>query len=114
MRTCNTTDDLLFAFVDGLDESLDDHVAGCDECQAFLAELWQGELQADLTEPVMERIRLAEFVANAARFGADVAAAMGRAIVAYGPGAEFGVEESDESDSDGSDGPDSPESAETE
>ena len=44
MRSCQTTDDLLFAFVDGLDESLDDHVASCDECQAFLAELWQGEL----------------------------------------------------------------------
>ena len=111
MRTCNTTDDLLFAFVDGLDESLDDHVAGCDECQAFLAELWQGELQADLTEPVMERIRLAEFVANAARFGADVAAAMGRAIVAYGPGAEFTSAELRAADSDD---PDSPESAETE
>lgn len=87
MRSCQTSDDLLFAFVDGLDESLDDHVATCDECQAFLAELWQGELTADLTEPVMERIRLAEFVANVARFGADVAAAMGRAVVEYSPGA---------------------------
>ena len=88
MRSCQTTDDLLFAFVDGLDESLDDHVAGCDECQAFLAELWQGELPQDLSEPVMERIRLAEFVANVAKFGADVAAAMGRAIVEYSPAPE--------------------------
>ena len=88
MRSCRTSDDLLFAFVDGLDESLDDHVAGCDECQAFLAELWQGELTQDLTEPVMERIRLAEFFADAARFGADIAAAMGRAMVEYAPAAE--------------------------
>ena len=87
MRSCQTSDDLLFAFVDGLDESLDDHVADCDECQAFLAELWQGELTTDLTEPVMERIRLAEFIANVAKFGADVAAAMGRAVVEYGPSA---------------------------
>lgn len=88
MRSCQTSDDLLFAFVDGLDESLDDHVADCDECQAFLAELWQGELTQDLSEPVMERIRLAEFVANVARFGADVAAAMGRAILEYSPGVD--------------------------
>ncbi|MCP3976797.1 MAG: hypothetical protein GY720_20115 [bacterium] len=88
MRSCNTTDDLLFAFVDGHDESLDDHVATCDECQAFLAELWQGELTQDLSEPVLERIRLGEFVADVVRFGLDVAAAMGRAAVAYGPGAD--------------------------
>ena len=94
MRSCNTTDDLLFAFVDGYDESLDDHVATCDECQTFLAELWQGELTQDLSEPVMERIRLGEFVADVARFGLDVAAAMGRAVVAYGPGADI-----DETDS---------------
>ncbi len=105
MRSCQTTDDLLFAFVDGLDESLDEHVVDCDECQAFLAELWQGELTADLTEPVMERIRLAEFVAHVARFGADVAAAMGRAVVEYSPGAAEVLD---------SNQPDSDESADTE
>lgn len=88
MRSCNTTDDLLFAFVDGVDVSLDDHVAGCDECQAFLAELWQGELTHDLAEPVMERIRVGEFLSDVAQLGFDVAAAMGRAIITYGPGAE--------------------------
>lgn len=100
MRTCNTTDDLLFAFVDGLDQSLDDHVATCDECQAFLAELWQGELMQDLSEPVMERIRLGEFVAEVARFGLDVAAAMGRAAVAYGPGADAAEKNIAEADTD--------------
>ncbi|NND02022.1 MAG: hypothetical protein HKN91_04485 [Acidimicrobiia bacterium] len=98
MRSCQTSDDLLFAFVDGLDESLDEHVENCDECQAFLAELWQGELTEDLTEPVMERIRLAEFVANVARFGADVAAAMGRAVVEYSQDAGESVDNT-ESDS---------------
>ncbi len=86
MRECRTPDEMLFAFVDGLDESLDDHVATCDECQQFLAELWQGELATDLTEPIMQRIRLAEFIARVARFGIDVVAAMGRGLLAYGPG----------------------------
>lgn len=87
MRACKTSDDLLFAFVDGLDSTLDEHVETCDECQEFLAELWQGELTEDLTKPVLDRIRLAEFVAEVAKFGADVVAAMGRGILTYGPGA---------------------------
>lgn len=94
MRTCKTSDDLLFAFIDGLDSTLDEHVATCDECQEFLAELWQGELTGDLRQPVMDRIRLAEFVANVAKFGADVVAAMGRGILTYGPG----VSEQDSTD----------------
>lgn len=108
MRSCNTSDDLLFAFVDGLDESLDDHVATCDECQAFLAELWQGELPGDLSEPIMERIRLAEFVANVARFGADVAAAMGRAAIAYGPRLDADPATDDSQQHDQSDSAESP------
>jgi len=98
MRSCQTTDDLLFAFVDGFDQSLDEHVASCDECQGFLAELWQGELTQDLTEPVMQRIRLAEFVADVARFGLDVASAMGRAVVTYGPGVEIDEPDGGEED----------------
>lgn len=86
MRSCKTSDDLLFAFVDGLDSTLDEHVATCEECQEFLAELWQGELTADLSKPVLDRIRLAEFVAEVAKFGADIVAAMGRGILTYGPG----------------------------
>jgi len=87
MRACRTPDELLFAFVDGLDSTLDEHVAKCDECQSFLAELWQGELTTDLSKPVLDRIRLAEFVAEVAKFGAEVVAAMGRGILTYGPGA---------------------------
>jgi hypothetical protein len=90
MRACDTSDDRLFAFVDGLDESLDEHVAGCDECQAFLAELWTGELETDLSEPVMRTIRFDEFLSTIARLGLDIAAAMGRALVEYGPGGETG------------------------
>ena len=93
MRACKTTDDLLFAFVDGLNDGLDEHVANCDECQAFLAELWQGELAEDLAEPVMARIRLADFVSDVAKLGFDIAAAMGRGILTYGPGAPLTSED---------------------
>jgi hypothetical protein len=72
--------------VDGIDSTLDEHVAECDECQEFLAELWQGELTADLSKPVLDRIRLADFMAEVAKFDADIVAAMGRSILTYGPG----------------------------
>ncbi len=90
MRSCRTTDERLFAFVDGLDSGLDDHVAGCDECQQFLAELWSGELAGDLSEPVMRTIRFDEFLASAARLGIDIAVAMARALVEYGPQSDIG------------------------
>ena len=89
MRDCGISDDRLFGFVDGLEDvSLDDHVAGCDECQGFLAELWIGEAPRDLAEPVMRRIRFEEFLREAARLGLDVFGAMGRAAVELGPGAD--------------------------
>jgi hypothetical protein len=92
MRVCGVSDDRLFAFVDGVDETLDDHVAGCDECQAFLAELWIGEAPRDFAEPVLRTIRFDEFVVAAAKLGVEVVGAMGRALVAFG----FGGEEADE------------------
>jgi len=39
MRDCRTTDELLFAFVDGIEPDLGGHVATCEHCQEFLAEL---------------------------------------------------------------------------
>ncbi len=88
VRSCQVSDEQLFGFVDGMEETLDEHVAGCDECQEFLAELWIGEPHADLTEPVMKRIRLELFLIEAARFGVDVAVRMGQGLAAYG----FGVD----------------------
>ena len=88
MRACNTADERLFAFVDGLDESLDEHVAGCDECQAFLADLWAGELAHDITGPVMRQIRFEKFMAELARFGLGVAADMGKGAVAFTIGSD--------------------------
>ncbi len=90
MRSCRTSDELLFAFVDGVDSTLDDHVAECDECQQFLADLWSGELGGDLSEPVMRTIRFDEFLISTVRLGVDIAIAMAKALVEYGPQADAG------------------------
>ena len=86
MRSCATPDEQLFAFVDGIDVSLDEHVAGCDECQAFLAELWAGELRRDLSDPVLRQIRFEQFMADVAKLGLGIAARMGKAAVTYAVG----------------------------
>lgn len=83
MRSCQTADEQLFDFVDGINETLDEHVAGCDECQAFLAELWIGELDHDLSDPVIRQIRLEKFVADVARLGLDIVSGMAEGAVEY-------------------------------
>ena len=86
MRDCRTTDNRLFDFVDGLDPDLEGHVASCDECQEFLAELWIGELPTDLAQPVLRQIRFDEFLRQLGQLTMDVATAMGKAMIAYEPG----------------------------
>lgn len=93
MRDCRTPDDRLFAFVDGIEPDLESHVATCDECQEFLAELWIGELQTDLATPVLRQIRFDEFLRELGHLTADVMGAMGKALIEYGPGADVGLEE---------------------
>jgi hypothetical protein len=92
MRACRTTDDRLFAFVDGVEladyQDLDAHVATCDECQAFLAEVWEGELSHDLREPVIRRIRFDQFLSEMVGLGVNIVAAMGRATAEYTFGAD--------------------------
>ncbi len=92
MRTCHTTDDRLFAFVDGVDladfQDLDAHVATCNECQAFLAEVWEGELGHDLREPVIRRIRFDQFLSEMIGLGVNIVSAMGRAAAEYTFGAD--------------------------
>lgn len=87
MRTCHTTDERLFGFVDGI-EDLDSHVASCDECQAFLAELWEGELSRDLRPPVIRRIRFDQFLSEIVGLGVNIVGAMGRATAEYTFGAD--------------------------
>lgn len=86
MRDCRTSDDRLFAFVDGIEADLEGHVETCDHCQEFLAELWIGELQTDLSESVLRRIRFDEFLRELGQLTMDVAGAMAKAVVTYGPG----------------------------
>lgn len=83
LRACQVSDEQLYGFVDGVEETLDEHVAGCDECQEFLAELWIGEPHADLVAPVIKRLRLEQFLIEAARLGFDIAARMGHGLATY-------------------------------
>ncbi len=88
-RACAIQDDQLRAFAAGVDESvIDEHVATCDECQEFLARLWDGALDTDLAEPVVKAIRLELFLLDVAKLFADVLGDMGRAGKVYLGGAE--------------------------
>ena len=101
MRVCRTTDDRLFAFVDGIEPDLEAHVSDCDECQEFLAELWVGELRTDLATPVLRQIRFDEFLREVGQLAVEVIGALGKALVEYGPGADSGFETRDPADESG-------------
>jgi hypothetical protein len=90
IRHCGITDEQLFEFADGADSGLEDHVAGCEDCQAFLAELWEGELRASIAEPVLRQIRLEQFLIEVARTAGAVAGRMGRAAAAFTMGTDQG------------------------
>jgi hypothetical protein len=85
MRECRIPDDRLFDFVDGIALDLESHVDSCEHCQEFLAELWIGELATDLSQSVLRQIRFDEFLHELGQLTLEVAAAFGRAVVAYGP-----------------------------
>lgn len=97
MRSCGISDDRLFAFADGQETALVDHVAECAACQEFLAELWEGELRINIVEPVVRQIRFEQFLIDVAKTAGAVAGRMGRAAAAYtfgvepGPGGETAV-----------------------
>ncbi len=87
-RACAIHDEQLLAFAEGEAFDLDEHVAGCDDCQEFLATLWDGGLDHDLSEPVVQAIRFELFMIDVARLMADVMGDMGRAAKVYFGGAE--------------------------
>ena len=84
-RSCEVRDDRLIAFAGGVDFEIDfdEHVAGCDECQTFLAELWEGGLDHDLVEPIAAMIRLELFLIEAAKLGSGIVADMLQAFARY-------------------------------
>ena len=86
MTTCAVTPDQRLAFAAGELTSLDEHVAGCEGCQDFLADLWSGGLSADLTGPVMRVGRLEQFLIDVAKESGGVAARLVEAMLAYGVG----------------------------
>ena len=76
-------DEQLIAFAGGVEFDLDEHVATCDQCQDFLAELWDGGLDRDLVEPVVQMIRLELFLIEAAKLGSGIVADMLQALITY-------------------------------
>ena len=82
-RVCDVRDDQLIAFAGGVEFDLDEHVATCDQCQDFLAELWDGGLDHDLVEPVVAAIRLELFLIDAAKLGSGIVADMLQAFITY-------------------------------
>ncbi len=102
--------DALLAQLDADDEAVADHAPG----PAPLAAIYQGELEADLTEPVIRQVRFDQFVREVVSLGADIAVRMGSAAVAYSVGRDD--ERPASTDEPGSDDeypiPDSPDSEE--
>lgn len=83
---CDITDAQRFDFAEGADNSIDEHVMTCDECQEFLAALWEGQLSRDLTDEVMTVVGLEEFVIAVLKEGGGILARLARALKTYGLG----------------------------
>ena len=88
MSSCTITDIQRIDFAEGEDNSIDEHVLTCDVCQSFLAELWEGQLETDLSEPVMRVVGLEEFVIAVIKEGGGILARIGEALRVYGMGEE--------------------------
>lgn len=83
MRHCRTTDAELQLFANGELGSLDEHLETCEECQAFLADMWTGTLTEDLSIPVIRQLRFDQFIREALTLGFDVVLGMGTAAGTY-------------------------------
>jgi hypothetical protein len=86
-RACGVSDTDLRAFAAG-EATVEEHVAGCDECQAFLAELWSGSLEHDLAGPVVQLLELERFLQETGRLSFDLTARYSQALARYLFGAE--------------------------
>lgn len=96
MRSCLVDDGVLFDFADGVtidlrrisvpEAAIDAHVASCDECQAFLAQVWDGELETDLVEPVLRVVELERFLLEVAKLGSGILTELIEAAKRYGLG----------------------------
>ncbi len=83
---CDITDDGRIDFAIGEAADLDAHVETCAECQDFLAQLWSDELDNDLSVPVVQALRLQQFLESVLGLAADITEDMGRATLRYGAG----------------------------
>lgn len=81
--SCGTSEARLVAFADGGAADLERHVAGCEVCQAWLAERWGATESPDLVEPVMSFLTFEAYLVGALRLGAGVAGRFARAMVTY-------------------------------
>lgn len=98
--------DRLLAQLDATEE----HVPDTEPGSAPLAELWEGELEADLTEPVIRQIRFDQFVREVVSMGADIAMRMGSAAMEYTVGHDEPLlGQTDRADEDDNDADQSPE-----
>ena len=83
---CGISDVQRFDFAEGTDHSIDEHVMTCDECQEFLAALWEGQLSRDLTDEVMTVVGIEEFVIAVLKEGGGILARLAEALKVYGIG----------------------------
>ncbi|MDJ0960026.1 MAG: hypothetical protein QNJ88_05170 [Acidimicrobiia bacterium] len=90
--------DALLSQLDADDAAVADHTPG----PAPLALIYEGELEADLTEPVIRQIRFDQFVREVVSLGADIAVRMGSAAVEYSVGRDDPAASVDSPDDDDS------------
>lgn len=102
--------DALLTQLDADDAAVADHTPG----PAPLAVIYEGELEEDLSEPVIRQIRFDQFVREVVSLSADIAVRMGSAAVEYSVGRddEAPTATDEPSDDDVNPTPDSPNSEE--
>lgn len=85
---CTVNDDSRIDFALGEAADLDQHIETCDDCQEFLAAIWAGELEKDLSAPVLNALKLQQFFESLIGLGADLAEDYGRAALRYSAGTD--------------------------